>query len=289
MRLAVLSDIHGNLPALQAVLSDLNASPVDGYLLAGDYFACPFGPETTRLISDLPGWKIYGNGELYFRHGQAGTHPPAWSTAKQFELFRWQLPRITGEEWDFIHSLPEQQIIHLPGTAPIRMVHGSHRSPFEQVFPDQPESVLQQIWKDTGEAVFICGHTHESWMVERDGRLALNPGAVCGPLDGYVGAEYAVIEWTGGYWQAELRRVRYDISQVRQAFIDSGLMQAARTFSRLLICAIETGQDIPKQFLEYAKNLSREMGFDEQSSIPDEAWDEAGRSFAWPVAGINRV
>lgn len=282
MRLAVLADIHGNLPALQAVLDDLTNTPVDGYLLAGDYFACPFSAETTRLIAGLPGWKIHGNGELYFRRARAGDHPPAWNTARQFQMFRWQMSTFTSEDWDLIDSLPEQLVIQPPGADSIRLVHGSHHSPFQGVHPERADSVLPAVWKETEEAVFICGHTHEPWIVEQDGRLALNPGAVCGPLDGYVGAEYALLNWDGKRWQAKLCRVKYDINQVRQAFLDSGMMAATGALARCLLAAIETGTDVPKYFLQHAKRLADGIECSDTSFIPDEAWDEAERTFAWP-------
>ena len=60
-RLAVLSDIHGNLPALQAVLEDANRQPVDGFIQAGDYTGGPLAPECLRLQRGLPGWMVRGN------------------------------------------------------------------------------------------------------------------------------------------------------------------------------------------------------------------------------------
>lgn len=284
MRLAVLSDIHGNLPALQAVIQDLQHISIDGTILAGDYYACPAGTETRRLLAGLPGWKIYGNGEVYLRREITGEHPEEWHTLKQFALHRWVVRHLDPEDWAFIHSLPEQEIIHLPGTAPIRVTHGSHRDPFEEIFPEECGSALEAVWNETQEAVFICGHTHMQWQRRLDGRLALNPGAVCGPLDGFVGAEYALLEWRQGRWQARLRQVRYDLQALRQAFRDSGLLEEAGAFARALIACLETGRDITRDFLTYARGLAGYNGNSRHRFIPDAAWDQAARTFSWPDA-----
>ncbi len=282
MRLAVLSDIHGNLPALQAILDDLQHTPIDGTILAGDYYGGPYVTETRRILAELPGWKIYGNGEIYLQREASGEQSEEWRTLKQFALHRWIVRQMDQEDWAFIHSLPEQQVIHLPGTAPIRLVHGSHRDPFEEIFPDAADAPLETIWKETDEAVFICGHTHMQWAHQVDGRLALNPGAVCGPLDGFVGTEYALLEWRQGRWQAELRQIPYDIGLMRQAFIDSGLMEEARPFTRALIACLETGRDITRDFLTYARSLSGGSGYNRRRFIPDAAWEQAYATFDWP-------
>lgn len=282
MRLAVLSDIHGNLPALQAVLEDLQHIPIDGTILAGDYYACPDGSETRRLLVGLPGWKIFGNGEVNLRREITGEQPEEWHTLKQFALHRWVVRHMEAEDWAFVHSLPEQEVINLPATAPIRVTHGSHHNPFEEIFPDEPGSVLETVWDETQEAVFICGHTHIPWKRSLNGRLALNPGAVCGPLNGFVGAEYALLEWRQGRWQAELRQVRYDIETVRRAFKDSGLLEEAGTFARALIACLQTGRDITRDFLTYARRLAGYSGYTRHRYIPDAVWDQADKTFDWP-------
>jgi putative phosphoesterase len=282
MRFAVLADIHGNLPALQAILQDADKERVDGFILAGDYFAGPQGSQTTRLLHSLRGWKISGNGEVNLRREARGEAPPSWWSYKQFALHRWLAGQMSPVDWEFVHSLPEQQVIDLPGAAPVRVVHGSHRSPFEEIHPEEPASALEAVLAETSEAVFICGHTHLPWIVRRDGRLALNPGAVCGPLDGFVGAEYALLSWDGSRWQAELRAVPYDIAAVRRAFRESGLLHEGGALARAFLASIETGQNIGRGFLDYAFRLAAQAGDANCLFVPDTIWDEAARTFCWP-------
>ncbi len=282
MRFAVLADVHGNLPALQAVLADAEQQAVDGFILAGDYFAGPHGSQTTRLLCALKGWKIAGNGEANLRRQARGEAPSSWWTHQQFALHRWLVGQMDATDWEFVHSLPEQQVIQLPGCAPLRVVHGSHRSPYEEIYPEEPGSALEAALAGTHEPVFICGHTHRPWIVERDGRLALNPGAVCGPLDGFVGAEYALLTWEGNRWRAGLRAVPYDIAAVRRAFQESGLLSAGGPLARAFLASIETGQDTGRHFLNYACRLAAQAGDTDGQAVPDAIWDEAARTFPWP-------
>jgi hypothetical protein len=189
---------------------------------------------------------------------------------------------MNAMDWQFIHSLPEQQVVILPGAAPIRVVHGSHRSPVEEIHPEQPGSALDAVLAETEEAVFICGHTHLPWAIWRDERLALNPGAVCGPLDGFVGARYALLDWDGSRWQAELRAIPYDIALVRRAFQESGLLSEGGALARAFLASIETGQNTGLFFLNYAYSLAAQAGQGDCQAVPDDIWDEAARTFAWP-------
>jgi protein phosphatase len=132
LRLAVLSDIHGNLPALQAVLDDLAPARPDGFILAGDYTGCPQAVETIQILRGLKGWMIQGNGEASLRRFDRGDAPAEWKTLRQFGLLRWDYARLKDETREFLYKLPEQQIVHLDNTATIRVVHGSTRSPYEK-------------------------------------------------------------------------------------------------------------------------------------------------------------
>lgn len=187
-RLAVLSDIHGILPALQAVLADAVKYEVDGYILAGDYTAGPFQEECIRIQRALRGWTILGNGELNLRKYDRGQAPPGWSDCLQFALLRHSYDHPERDTLDYLASLPEQVVVQVDGLASIRVVHGSPRSPYEEIFTPGDTHPLATALAETHEQVLVCGHTHIPWLVERAGKMAFNPGSVGGPLNGFVGA-----------------------------------------------------------------------------------------------------
>jgi len=210
-----------------------------------------------------------------------GRLPRPWYTSRSFELLRWDYDHIDRETLDFVASLPEQRTIEVDGAAPIRMVHGSPRNVSEKLCPVSGQAVLDLMLAHIGEPVLVCGHTHIPWKAWRAGKLALNPGAVCGPLNGEVGAQYALLRWCGDYWQVEHRTVTYDLYRVREAFEISGLLDKGGVFARAVLLAIQTGQNVPEEFLAYAHGLAAQAGFENRDTVPDEIWEQASVTFNW--------
>ena len=281
MHLAVLSDIHGNLPALEAVLQDLQSWDISGIIVAGDFIGGPQPIETIRRLRSLDAWMIRGNSDdNLLRYGN-GLAPQAWYSSHQFALLRWAHRHIDKDAFEFLQSLPQQRVVHMPGTEAIRVVHGSPRNPYESIFPDREPITLDVALAQVDEPVFVCGHTHSPWTVKRHGRLALNPGAVCGPLNGYVGAQYALLTWQDSHWQVDHRAVDYDLEQIRVAFRESGLLDEGGALARSFLRSIETGQNRADWFLSYAYGLAAEAGHKGCSVVPDEIWERAAATFDW--------
>jgi putative phosphoesterase len=281
MRLAVMSDVHGNLPALEAVLEDLQPYAVDGIVVAGDFVHGPQAVETVRLLRSLGCWMIRGNCDTGLLQYSLGDAPDAHYTHRQFALLRWAHRHVDQETLDFFRSLPEQRVVEINGAAPIRMVHGSPRNPSESIFPDRDPATLDRALAQTSEPVLVCGHTHIPWKVTRDDRLALNPGAVCGPLNGDVGAQYALLSWHDGRWQAEHRTVPYDLEEIRASFRESGLLEEGGALARSFLLSIETGQNVARDFLSHAYGLAARAGFEDCHAVPDAAWERAAATFDW--------
>jgi putative phosphoesterase len=286
MRLAVLSDIHGNLPALRAVLDDLKQHKLDGFILAGDYTGCPQAAETIEILRGLNGWMIQGNGEASLARMERGDAPAAWKTCRQFGLLHWDYDRLGQEARNFLFSLPIQQVILFDETELIRVVHGSPRNPYEKLYPDGDMTTLNQALHETVEAVLICGHTHIPWKIEHQGRLVVNPGAVCGPLDGTIGAQYAILYWEDHCWQVEHHQVDYDIDSVRRSFYTSGLLDAGGYLARSFLLSIESGRNVAEEFLTHAYRLKHETQTEGTEFIPDDIWEQAGQSFDWSGAQV---
>jgi len=295
-----MADVHGNLPALEAVLADLQQYDVDGIIVAGDLIGGgPQSREVVRLLCSVSNWIIRGNNEDYFLSYDAGDTPDAWRTSYQWAVLRWSYHSLDRETLDFIASLPEQRVITLDGTAPIRVVHGSLQSPSGRIFPDRdPDTLhwfrkagllspdweqvgLAQVLAQIGEPVLVCGHTHIPWQQEEDGRLALNPGAVCNPLNGDTRAQYALLTWQDDGWQVEHQAVAYDLGRIRAAFRESGLLEEGGAFARACLLGIETGQNVAGHFLSYVYGLAAEAGFENCDVVPDHIWDRAVATFDW--------
>lgn len=293
-RLAVLADIHGNLPAFQAVMADLDLQgPVDRILVAGDMIC---GPDQSAVLQELLGRDaimIQGNNDSAVARIAAGTAPPYVYTAKQFSLRRWSCEHLTREEIAFISALPEQRVVSLPGADPIRMVHGSpdsinelvippdcgiSRAQITRMVPDYNPNRLAEILQAASEPVLIFGHTHLPWHAWIDQRLAINPGAVCFPENGYIGAQYAILTWDGARWLPEFHAVRYDMEAARRAHEMSGFSDTG-PLARIFLREMLTGKDILPDFFGLAEQLAKEAGMESLPYIPDSIWDQVGAVF----------
>ena len=314
MRLAVLSDTHGNLPALEAVLADARQQGVDGIIVAGDFTTGgPQQLETINLLRSLGGWMIRGNSESYLLAYGAGNVPDGWRVSKQWASVRWSYSHLNRETLDFIASLPEQRVVALDDAAPIRVVHGSPRSSSEHLFPDRdPVSLrafrkagllppgrdrvkLDQALVQVKESVLVCGHSHIPWKQEQDELLVLNPGSVGAPINGDVRAQYALLTCQRSWpsktitWQAEHRAIAYDLALVRAAVSESGLLEEGGAFARAWLLVIETGQNVSGHFVSYAHELAAESRYEGGDVVPDSIWERAIATFDWEIVASKSV
>jgi len=218
MRIALLSDIHGNLPALQAVLSDVNRRGVDQIVNLGDSLSGPLLPaETAEFLMRQPWIQLAGNHERQLLH----FNPATGSESDRFALSQLTTPML---EW----------LARLPPSARIDdevlLCHGTPRSDLEY-FLETVEAQrvriasiaeVEQRRGQTPARVICCGHTHIPRALKTsDGTLLVNPGSVGLPAydddhpfphlieNGSPDARYAIIERHDGAWHAALHTVPY--------------------------------------------------------------------------------
>jgi predicted phosphodiesterase len=300
MRLAVLADIHSNLPALEAVLADLEGQAVDRIVVAGDLV--PKGPnpaETIRLLRSRDALMIRGNADDGLVAYHAGDVPDAWRTSAQWAPLRWVYRHLDREAVEYVAVLPAQRTIAPPGRAPIRVVHGSPSSPSQHLYPDRDAGALA-LFRRAGvlpsgrnpsslavalaqvdEPVLVCGHSHIPWAQEQDGRLALNPGAVGTPANGDPRAQYALLTWQDGRWRAAHRAVAYDLRRVRAAYHESGLLAEGGDLSRASLLGIERGEAVFGRFISHVYGLAAEAGYGDCSVVPTDVWERAVATFRY--------
>ena len=200
--LAVLYDIHGNLPALEAVLADVEDAGADRFLLGGDYGTpSPWPHETLARLRELPEatW-IRGNGERWLRE-----QPEISMVIQAYEEFEGVL---ADEEVDWLYGLPVEA--ELEG---ILYVHGSPVSDVESFAP-QPEEGEERMLAGIRDRTIVFGHSHQQFRRPGPhGIDLLNPGSVGMPLDGDVRAAWAT--WDGDF---AFRRTQYDVERAAAAY-----------------------------------------------------------------------
>jgi predicted phosphodiesterase len=210
-RLAILSDIHGNLPALEAVLDDMADKRIDRIVVAGDLVN--WGPFSAQVVqrATREGWSVIrGNNELYLLDHGTPRAPAAWNDREQYPLLPWLQRQFTPDLRGIIAAWPDTLCLRFPNGPAIRVVHGTQRSPWEGLYPDASEDELRASLADTLEDHVIAGHTHIAMDRRIERRRVINPGPVGVPLDGSFDARYVILKSDGGGWQPTFRRVAYD-------------------------------------------------------------------------------
>lgn len=189
MRIAVLADIHGNLPALRAVLAELDAEPVDAIVVAGDQVAGPCARATLETLTARPEPMslISGNGEREALAAADQTGPTddgggAGATA------RWAA-RDLGDQRDELRGWPIAVCID-----GVCFCHGSPRRDDEIITRATPDEVIAEILAAIAEPLVVGGHTHQQMIRPlRDGRTYANAGSVGLPFEGRTGAFWMTV------------------------------------------------------------------------------------------------
>jgi putative phosphoesterase len=284
MRLAILADIHGNIPALEAVLKEVENDAVDGFIVAGDMVAGPNSVDVLNRLREIDARMIRGNNENYLLRFASGEAPDWWYTAHQWSFMQWNYRRMDEDSLNFIKGLDEQITIHFEGIDPIRVVHGSPRNVSELIYPEKDRAALVTALGMVSEPVLIFGHTHEAWQICMGEQLALNPGSICGTFKGENSGSYAILSWENDHWQAELRELHYDIALIRKAFEDTGLLKEGGAFAERWLHDLETGSNTLPHFVEYAYRQAAEAGYSDSPFVPDDIWDKASDLFEIELA-----
>ncbi len=232
MRVAALYDIHGNLPALEAVLEDVRRAEVDQIVVGGDVVPGPMPRDTLRRLLDLdqPTHFIYGNGELAVlaqmegeRTGSvtywgtaSGARPPDWVV----EVNRWTGAQLPAELEAVIARWPMTFQLEIDGLGKVLFCHGTPRSETEGFTRTTAEDLLLPLFEPLHVDVVVCGHTHMQFD-RRIGRTrVVNAGSVGAPF-GQPGADWLLLGP-----DVQLRRTAYGLAQAAERIRSTDYPQA---------------------------------------------------------------
>jgi len=236
MRIAFVSDIHGNLPALQAVLADLDANgPYDAVVGGGDFASGGAFPERVLAIVRERGWpSVRGNGdEWIIESASAGRLPARGYTPEQMpppiilQVNDWGAKMLSQESLRFLADLPLEWKTTGPSGKNLVFVHSTPGSAHPIVMPDADESVLTQMLDQAQADILVYGHIHRAYIRAVGDRAVACTGAVGFPLDGDERPCYMIATDDGSGWTLEHRRVTYDRDKYLSELARSGIPNAA--------------------------------------------------------------
>ncbi len=232
MRIGLISDIHGNLTALEAVLADLAAHPVDTLICLGD--VATLGPQPKQVIARLRALGcpcINGNHESALLDlKKAADYQVAPSLIPTVE---WCAGQLNADEMDYLRSF--QPSLELPVDEDLNLLcfHGSPHSNVGQILATTPPDKLDKMFDGQTADLFAGGHTHIQMLRQYGGKLIINPGSVgsafrkpyqAGSVPELLPwAEYGIISATRGVISVDLRRVPFDIPAFSKAITESGI------------------------------------------------------------------
>lgn len=308
MRLALLADIHGNLPALEAVLAELERVQPDYVVINGDLInPIPFSPQVVEMARSSDWIVVRGNHEFYLLNFGTERAPRGSEDPKRWGSLHWlaQQFRDRPDHVNYLAALPDDRTLVFPGTQPMRVAHGvpgRNRVGFYQEM--RAAQILPEI-REIPERTVISAHTHvqvnrhlsiadrrdpftdphdESLYVDGFAQYRqdpnahwhlINPGSVGLPLNQDPSAQFAILDSMDesaepGGWRVTHQRVAYDRRPSLEAFHTSGLLGVGGAIAALFYWELITAESEIIYYYEWC----RANGLD-----PDQQMEESLRAY----------
>ena len=243
--LAILSDIHGNLPALEAVIADLENFSVDRVIVPGDVISFgPFSRQAAELVIEK-GWSVIrGNNEYFLVDYNTPRAPAEWRNPVQFAPTAWLDRQFDQRLKTIIASWPDTLNLRFRDAPPIQVFHGTPDSPWDSIYWTLTDEEIEKLLGNVEADYVICGHTHLP-MDRQAGRWRIfNPGSVGVPLDGILSAGYMILEGNEQGWTPTFRRIPFDYETVFEEFEKSGYNKEGGPMGRLVVEIYKTARPL---------------------------------------------
>ena len=311
MKYAIISDIHGNIHAFKAVLSDAKKQGADMYLLIGDYFnSFPWGNEVADVIRSLgQATVIRGNGENYHINLKNSNHND-WGN-DQFKPIYWAYRSLSKENLEYITSLPETAtvadnggIINLRHSLEIFFrspkIEYFHSTEFRALMSKKPFTHEEYLFlareallsrpdafmeiEALPEGAYLFGHNHLQFHMEYKGRIFINPGSCGEALDWNTTASYTLLEYINNSWNITERRVKYDLNTVAEGLHSSGYAAYAPVWSKVMELELFTAKDYFYSFVLHIEKTRRKYNKTGHTAAEKDIWEAAVNS--WDINTI---
>jgi putative phosphoesterase len=230
MRVAVVCDIHGNLPALEAVLGEVRDADVDRIVVGGDLYPGPMSSATLdRLLNfGRPIEFVVGNGEMAVLAELAGSeYRPLPETVRQ--TIRWTAQQLGPDDARFVASWPKTLRLEIPELGSVLFCHGTPRDEDEIFTRTTSEDLLRPLFDPLGVTLIVCGHTHMQFDRQVGKTRVVNAGSVGMPF-GSTGADWLLLGP-----DVQLRHTTYDLERAAERIRQTGYPQANEFADRYVL------------------------------------------------------
>lgn len=256
IKVAIISDIHGNSVALEEILKDAKINHVNDYIFSGDLVNdLPFGNETLEIVKNTSDKVLKGNKEQYLIEYEQEKYD--WKNI-QFNNTRFMYNELTEENREYIRNLPHAMYVEYEGVK-LLVAHGSPKS-VEELLNQWNTELIKKYVDELDADALIFGHTHEKmWYEKINGKLVLNAGCA-GVSPYYVGkAEYVILTIENGKIEnIDLRLIDYDIEKIKQKILESGILKEDKVLMNLTYCGMNGNGLARHNFFKEAKMLQLE-------------------------------
>lgn len=279
MKIAVLSDIHGNDAAYKACVEYALAQEIHTFFFLGDYVAeFPYPQRTMELLYEMQEkydcYFIRGNKEDYWL--DCKYNPDCvWKTGNHtVGAMKYTYGELKERDFTFFKSLPISRRIEFEGSAPIMLCHGSTERNNQKMLPEDAQT--QRIIEECECKYILCGHTHGQMTLEHAGKVVWNPGAVgvakhCGGK-----AQFMILHQKDKEWEPEFISLEYEKEHIFEDFRESGLEQKAPYWTQVTRHLLLAGESTHSRVLFYAMDLdTAENGSSIWYKVADKYWIKA--------------
>jgi predicted phosphodiesterase len=257
LRLAILADVHGNLPAFEAALKHALQQKPDLIVLAGDIInGSPDSAACWQLAQSLNCPMLRGNHERYAAHYGTTKASPDWVN-ERFAPLHWTVAHLTDADRASMEALPHHlRLAEAPG---LLLVHASLRDDHDTVEAHTTEERLNAMFPNVAERLIVRGHNHHSRVRLWEKGTIVTTGSVGLPLDGDPEAQYLLLDQRETGWRILHQLVPYNLEAAIQRFFTTGYLEAAGPVGRLYLREVATASYAIVPFLRTYERWSKIM------------------------------
>lgn len=257
MRVAILSDVHGNLVALEAVLADLQRQAPDLVVVNGDMVNR--GPDNVAVLErlhDLGAPLILGNHDDLVRMwvDRDPALPREWFSDPFWRATAWTAGQLQDAGLiDSLRELPQSYRLELPDAPSVLIVHGSPRHYRESLDRHLTDQAIEELGEEFGAPILVGSHTHIPLDRRHRGYWILNSGAVGVSFNGDPRAHYLLIDLRDWSWTPTFRRVEYDRGRALARFEESGFLENGGLSARIFREEVKIARSLLTPYMNWAQ------------------------------------